>query len=493
MKHLKRESFNITEAFWDTEVKKNYNINIEDLDNQSIAFIRFNGVEKFGSVNLSKNDSMNIDYYMAGVPEAEYVTTFYIDHKPIDSIEHKLVKGKVSKFNLNLNIEELENLNTFYVISVPKHEKRYMSKIVVVDKTSSYMLYKERNVNDDKEKGSDKVKGVGNYDFIGIEEKIEAVEYGDTNNLIVHTDRYLYLYDLNDEHIKQKIPMDNQNILERRNVTLSDGYVYLIKEKLENGSQFKCLFYDKNFEYKSELVINDIINNEILVSLDNVAISNTGDKIAIATMSNVHLYDVASGKSKIIVVLDDNHYENRLGIATMSKMSFMKNDSGLLFLADSFKLPVKSEDSTQRTYGFLNLEGQFLGNKTVEGYMIQDLITYDRYALLPEFEIDNKGQLLILDLENDKEILYNTDSEHNLGKRMLGSDSGAYFSAVELNEKEGYTDIGIYKVDDGVLVTSKRFSDLDKSITDVKVYINDGLHLCIVALGSYDTLYKFYF
>lgn len=493
VKSLKNETFTISEAFWNTEVKKNYNITMEALDDQSIAFIRFNGVEQFGAIKMSDSESLTIEYYMAGVPEAEYVTTFYLDHKPIESVGHKLEKGKVNQLKLNLNISDLENLNTFYVISVPKHEKQYLEKLVVIDKTASYMLYKESFDTDSIKVDPAKSTLLETFSFIGIDEKIDSVEYGDANHLIVGTNEHIYLYDWRGVRIEQKINLDASTVKDMQIKTIADGYAMVIKKKLDGGSEFICRFYDKHFEYKSELILSDIINNEMLVSLDNITISSLGDKIAIATMSNVYLYDVVSGQNRKILALSDDHYEKRRGIATMSELNFTKDGNHLLFLANSFNVPVKLEDTTHRTYGYLTLEGALQENKSVSNYLIQDMLVYEEHALLTEFEIDSNGKVVVLDLEKKKERLYDTNSEAKMGKSIFGSDGGKYFSAVERNEKKGVADISIYSVDDGSLITKKHLSNLEESITGLKVYVNDALKLCLIVYGNYDTIYKFHF
>lgn len=136
-------SKNITDDFLNSEIKKTKNFDIKDLNKKVFPIIKFNGEKLLRSnINLDDSGTLNISYYLLGVPNAEYITTFFVNHAPIYSIDNTLQKGKMEIINLDINIDELEGFSTFYAISVPKYERKYMKEMVSLEKTESVLLYK---------------------------------------------------------------------------------------------------------------------------------------------------------------------------------------------------------------------------------------------------------------------------------------------------------------------------------------------------------------
>jgi hypothetical protein len=136
-----QESVGITEEFIEDSSQLN-KIDMDDLNNKVFSRLMYNGETKHSNINISDIDTPRISYCLFGVPNAEYVTTFYIDHKPIYSTEVTLQKGKYEQINIELDKAQLDELNSFYVISMPKTEREYVEELVVMDKTKTILLYK---------------------------------------------------------------------------------------------------------------------------------------------------------------------------------------------------------------------------------------------------------------------------------------------------------------------------------------------------------------
>lgn len=135
------------------ELLQNYSmmekLELDSLDKLVMTDLYIEDKAKVNNYNIQKknNGTLTVKFKIFGHPGVRYQNTFFINHKVITSKERStfetvLAKGEVSVIEVDINLQQLEDLNTLYVVSVPINAADFPEDVVVLEKTSSTLLYK---------------------------------------------------------------------------------------------------------------------------------------------------------------------------------------------------------------------------------------------------------------------------------------------------------------------------------------------------------------
>lgn len=124
-------------------------ITLETL-NKSVYCRRLLGDSKDEIVSnhkMKKIGTFHITFEIFGHPGVRYKNTLYLNHNALTdgksvSFETSLTKGNVSVVEADIDISKLDDLNTFYVVSVPCNPDDYPDDVITMLKTESVLLYK---------------------------------------------------------------------------------------------------------------------------------------------------------------------------------------------------------------------------------------------------------------------------------------------------------------------------------------------------------------
>ncbi|MBS4189763.1 beta-glucanase/beta-glucan synthetase [Bacillus sp. FJAT-49705] len=125
-------------------------IDLETLEKQVLSELYFDGDSAMNVDNLQVNDSgtLHVTFKLFGHPGVKYQNTFYINHQALStkdgdtSFEMVLTKGEVTVIDMEIDLERLEDINTFYVTSVPMNAGDFPDDAIDLQKTESILLYK---------------------------------------------------------------------------------------------------------------------------------------------------------------------------------------------------------------------------------------------------------------------------------------------------------------------------------------------------------------
>jgi hypothetical protein len=125
-------------------------VDLETLEKQVFSELYFDGESAMNVDNLQVNDSgtLHVNFKLFGHPGVRYRNTFYINHQALStndgdtSFEVELAKGEVAVIDAEIDLERLEDFNTFYVVSVPMNAEDFPDDVIVLQKTQSILLYK---------------------------------------------------------------------------------------------------------------------------------------------------------------------------------------------------------------------------------------------------------------------------------------------------------------------------------------------------------------
>lgn len=124
-------------------------VDMESLNQSTYTKLYFNNkdIKLSSSLKVNKSGTIHMTFKIFGHPGIKYENTFYINHKALTngkgiSFETLLSKGDVRIIEADINLDKLQNLNTFYVISVPTNSNAFPNDVIVPQKTPSVLLYK---------------------------------------------------------------------------------------------------------------------------------------------------------------------------------------------------------------------------------------------------------------------------------------------------------------------------------------------------------------
>ncbi|WP_230190747.1 MULTISPECIES: beta-glucanase/beta-glucan synthetase [unclassified Paenibacillus] len=122
-------------------------VDLESLDTNVYSELQLDGAERQDHYQVGKKGALHVTFKLFGHPGVRYRNTFYINHQAISAkdgtfFETMLTKGDVAVFNAEIELEKLEDFNTFYVVSVPVNADDFPDDVVVLEKTASILLYR---------------------------------------------------------------------------------------------------------------------------------------------------------------------------------------------------------------------------------------------------------------------------------------------------------------------------------------------------------------
>lgn len=139
-----------TSQFIETELNNGVQeVKLETLNSYVFPLIYFDGSREQDYLLVNNTTPLHITFKICGIPGVEYNNIFFINHRPITDGKNiyfncKLEKGNIYTIEADLDISQLEDFSTFYVISVPVNEADFPDEVVTMQKTPSILLYKEK-------------------------------------------------------------------------------------------------------------------------------------------------------------------------------------------------------------------------------------------------------------------------------------------------------------------------------------------------------------
>lgn len=131
------------------DLLEKHGVDLETLDTQMLTEFEIDGenVELIGNLQIDDKGTLKVRYKIFGQPGVRYQTTFYIDHKAIKSkdvgtFETVMAKGDVAIIDVEIDVEKLADLNTFYIVSVPTNGNEFYDNPPRFLRTLSVLLYK---------------------------------------------------------------------------------------------------------------------------------------------------------------------------------------------------------------------------------------------------------------------------------------------------------------------------------------------------------------
>lgn len=487
----------------------------ELLDTTPKSYFTINGKVEYDYITFDNNEELLIEYYLAGPQNMQHQTTFYLNHIPISkdhviSTSTTLEKGYVEKISIKLDADSLDELTTFYAVSVPTNSDNENGIYAGLTKTHSIILTNKETTNIEEEQLTENRNEDGipednlangfsaiSYDDIGAEisNMFYAGEY-----MAVVADK-IYLYDVNNEFVIAKadyqIEMPDQvESSDKEKVIFHDGYVqsagYTVVsfKQIDNGyaaflstggfTISDCLIYDENLSLIDAIDLNDITNSRA-ISAD---ITSDGSKIVFYTPdTGLSALDVFAKTAQIEI--DIETLQNSEGILGISDIMFFDNES-FIFNANTVSLPIVAGSDAITNIATYNLNTKTLINNEIKSHnFLQDnQVGVSRTVLTPDSRFDYSS-LGVFDNNNNSvsSFLLEGKNEANYGV-FLSSEQKHIMTLTKENEK---WKICIYEFESNKKIAEKYIDFLDEEFygNAGKILFFDESNICALIVGVY--------
>lgn len=463
VKNIKMYKKELTKEYLESRI-----IESEDLQIHVYADMLSKGKRLLANVELQEINELKLVHYLYGVTGAEYVTTFYLDHTPIYSVESTLEKGNAIAVEIELNKEEIKENKTFYAISIPKHQKKYKDKVVGPYKTASVLFVSSKEREKEEIENKDSISKI-NIETEFLKGNTEAIYDARDKKLLLRGEKVrLYDYDTNtvvaEGEAWEKARTEKVEVLD-------NGFVVTVGNKVEVGFGFKSIFLTKDLEVKKEVDITDICQEEIIADIKNIVYASDGKKILVCTESAVYLYDVEKEEKRTLFTYGEYGKQVEQENILITGASFVKKNQQIVFTASTMDIQRKAGDESYSTYGFMDLNGQILMNKKPEYGDTNSIIllAHEDFTILDEMGEMETGEVIRVDNTTFKEekIVIEEKSVENI--YVASSKTGKYF--VTIQRKNDMKEMKVFETLTGKLLYQEQYKP--KENASYKVIVDE--------------------
>ena len=327
---------------------------------------------------------------------------------------------------------------------------------------------------------------VGTVNDSAFSGKVSGCYYADGNRIIVAADK-LYLYDTQkSETIASADIFLNELCVQ----PYSDGY-FIVGE--ENGSStgsfataqssngIKGYLLNKDFVVENTISFRGLLNDDSVLQMASVTISQDGKQIVFGGLQGLYLYDTSSQKVHAILNYSENGRANNMEVVTMDSLAFT-GDKTLTYVG--MGISSNGGDGVS-VYGTVSTDNASLSITQKANYEVdvEEVQKGGNLLVMPQSFNKNNGTLLMLDTASntEKKITFSGSSEGKDG--VFCSEQGKYVATSILGEAS--VTINIYDTASGNVIHTETVKDNNSTYFQrvPQILILDESGACIVVLG----------
>ncbi len=339
--------------------------------------------------------------------------------------------------------------------------------------------------NSDTDKNTMDVGTVNGSAFSG---KVSGCYYADGNRIIVAADK-LYLYDTGkSETIASADIFLNELCVQ----PYSDGY-FIVGEENSSGSTgsfataqssngIKGYLLNKDFVVENTISFRGLLNDDSVLQMASVTISQDGKQVAFGGLQGLYLYDISSRKVRTILNYSEEGTAGNMQIATMDSLTFTGNNT-LVYVGMAADTSIGGDGVS--VYGTVSTDNASLSITKKADYEVdvEEVQKGGNLLVMPQSFNKNNGTLLMLDTASntEKKITFSGSSEGKDG--VFCSEQGEYVATSILGEAS--VTINIYDTASGKVIHTETVKDNNSTYFQrvPQILILDESGTCIVVLG----------
>lgn len=336
----------------------------------------------------------------------------------------------------------------------------------------------------------------GKDDFSTIKGKITEVFYGNDGDLLIQTEKEIYLYHVEDKTVKAEMKVPNLRELSVKR--LDGGYVMVGKssqsEKKGGGmavssdssdGQWKVWILDASLKQREKINLSKLIGDKKDVFHGEcIAVSHAGRKIAVATEEEILLCDVQSKKRHQILDFTKKQVVNHLVLDGANQIAFTKDDRKIALFSSVLSESAADGEESISAWGTVSLDGKELEMSADANYYGEEMCVYDDCLILPESFEHNSSRLLKIDIDSGKKSFIPFSHKREGKDGVYPSADGKYFATACLSGKS--VTVRVYDMEKGKVLLEKTLKDKNEDYfyRIPRIYLVDGAKTCVVVLGA---------
>ena len=326
--------------------------------------------------------------------------------------------------------------------------------------------------NDDPAQAS----GFFAFDSALFQGKLTGCSYAQAGTLLVCADE-LYLYDTASgtvlAHCPAPAPMRDFGA-----APFKDGIILTVM----GDAGAVAYIYDSELKLEETLALEELLSGEPVIDPGCVAASSDGNRLAIAGLSALYLYDRPAGQLTTLLDTAQGIGGSRCMATSLNGAAFTPDDSRVAFFGDGFSSESGNGEDSAPVWGTIGIDGSELELDWLESKGVEEMLRADGRLFFPPAISHVDGSLPWVDTASGAAHRLAFSASDEGGDGIYASEQGKYVATAELGD---VLTVRVYAVDSGELLATETIEvDDSRSVGRIpQVILLDDAQVAIVLLG----------
>ena len=314
------------------------------------------------------------------------------------------------------------------------------------------------------------------FDSALVQGKLTGCSYAQAGTLLVCADE-LYLYDTASgtvlAHCPAPAPMRDFGA-----APFKDGIVLTVM----GDAGAVAYIYDSELKLEETLALEGLLPGDPVVDPGCVAASSDGNRLAIAGLSALYLYDRPAGQLTTLLDTAQGIGGSRCVATSLNGAAFTPDDDRVAFFGDGFSSESGNGEDSAPVWGTIGIDGSGLELDWLESKGVEEMLRADGRLFFPPAISHVDGSLPWVDTASGAAHRLAFSASDEGGDGIYVSEQGKYVATAELGD---VLTVRVYAVDSGELLATETIEvDDSRYVGRVpQVILLDDAQAAIVLLG----------
>lgn len=314
------------------------------------------------------------------------------------------------------------------------------------------------------------------FDSAPFQGKLTGCSYAQAGTLLVWADE-LYLYDTASgtvlAHCPAPAPMRDFGA-----APFKDGIVLTVM----GDAGAVAYIYDSELKLEETLALEELLSGDPVVDPGCVAASSDGNRLAIAGLSALYLYDRPAGQLTTLLDTTQGIGGSSCMATSLNGAAFTPDDDRVAFFGDGFSAESGNGEDSAPVWGTIGIDGSELELDWLESEGVEEMLRADGRLFFPPAISHVDGSLPWVDAASGAERRLAFSASDEGGDGIYVSEQGKYVATAELGD---VLTVRVYAVDSGELLATETIEVDDSRYVGriPQVILLDDAQAAIVLLG----------
>lgn len=284
------------------------------------------------------------------------------------------------------------------------------------------------------------------FDNALFQGKLTGCSYAQAGTLLVCADE-LYLYDTASGTVLARCsapaPMRGFGA-----APFKDGIILTVM----GDAGAVAYIYDSELKLEETLALEELLSGEPVIDPGCVAASSDGNRLAIAGLSALYLYDRPAGQLTTLLDTTQGVGGPSCVAASLNGAAFTPDDSRVAFFGDGFSAESGNGEDSAPVWGTVGIDGGNLELDWLESKSVEEMLRADGRLFFPPAISHVDGSLPWVDTASGAAHRLAFSASDEGGDGIYVSEQGKYVATAELGD---VLTVRVYAVDSGELLATE--------------------------------------